>query len=995
MPEHSVKYTKPFQNDQDEGDGAAVAVIGSNHGSATRSRRVKFVAFVVVILLILNVIFLALFLNDRHRYNECKKSLQDGVKTTPSSSTHPQSGKPTQTHTNVTSTIPTPTKPDYGPGPWKKIRLPSYFKPRHYDVELVVELDKLIFSGYVVVTLNLTQETPYMYLHSNKLKISSRCIKKNGKSLDLKRYFWYSTNQFYVMETKEKLAPGEYKVRLEFTGILADDLVGLYRSTYKNKDNKEITIAATQLQATDARKVFPCFDEPALKATFNVTLVRAKDMISLTNMPRMRSENRSDTMVADYYYKTVIMPTYLLAFVVCDFGYLHATAGKQNQTSMKYYTSKGQIDQAELARSVGGKILDYFEGFFNISYPLPKADMIAVPDFQAGAMENWGLILYRETAMLFKEGQSSESNRERIVQVISHELAHMWFGNLVTPLWWDDLWLNEGFASFVEYIGVDYIYPDWNMNDAFINNDMFYALTLDALVTSHPILLPVNHPDEINEIFDSITYNKGASVIRMLEYFLTRNTFTKGLTNYLNAYAYGNAQTKDLWNHLTQACKSEGKDIDVAEIMDTWTLQMGQDRFNAAAFPGRSDADQNNTKFTSKFEYKWNIPFSVAVGNESANKKVEVAGRKITWMNKTAVKTTVAYERWDSSNQWIKGNIGQKGFYRVNYPTKNWDLLAQQLQYNHSVFSFGDKAGLIHDAFALANAGLLEFKYALNITRYLKDERNYIPWDAAMTYFTSLARIVPKTEKAYQGIRKYRFKLIKSNFERLGFFDNGTHLDKYLRIEGVYAACLARDEVCLKKTKELFDKWINNESYPLPPDLRFLVYFYGMSQSGEKEWDKTFERLLKTNVASERIKLMYGLAGIAEPWILNRYLQYSFLENKIKSQDSSYVISYVANANPIGRQFAWNFLKESWSTILKKYGSAFGFASSTFVNSVARFFSTKWELEEVEKLFKKYPESGSATRTRDQILETIRSNIQWRKKNEKQIEEWLSSFGLA
>ena len=449
------------------------------------------------------------------------------------------------------------------------------------------------------------------------------------------------------------------------------------------------------------------------------------------------------------------------------------------------------------------------------------------------------------------------------------------------------------------------------------------------------------------------------------------------------------------------ASKADGKFINVSDVMDTWTLQMGFPVVNVTEdssaiiltqqrFLADPDANQSNTKFTSKYGYKWEIPFTIAVGE--ANDDNKTSATEIVWMNKMSDKTIVSNKTWNPSRQWVKGNVGQNGFYRVNYPVNNWKLLAEQLKYNHLVFSLGDRAGLILDAFALADAGLLNFKYALDLTRYLKNETNYIPWDAGYSSLSSLTSILPKSEKIYQRLREYRFDLIKPNFDRLGFHDNGTHLDKYLRVDGVYAACGVRNKECLSKTKELFDKWIKNDSFQVIPDLRSVVYFYGISQNGEKEWDIAFNRLQKTNVASERRKLMYGLAGTSEPWIINRYLQYAFDETKIKSQDTSAVISYIANSNPIGRHFAWNFLKEMWPTILDKYGKGFGFSINRFVNGVASRFSTQWELEELQNLFKKYPESGSGTRAREQLLETVRANIQWRAQYEQPIEEWLDTL---
>ncbi len=334
-------------------------------------------------------------------------------------------------------------------------------------------------------------------------------------------------------------------------------------------------IATTQMQPTDARRALPCFDEPAFKSVFDVEIIHRANTSALSNgIERVEKEPIGDNgrWVVTKFKRVREMSTYLLAFVVSDFHYKEATT--KNGVLFRVWSRPEAVENTMYALKAGVDILNYFEEYFDFDYPLEKQDMMAVPDFAAGAMENWGLILYRETALLFDPLLNSASNQQRVAVVVSHELAHQWFGNLVTPEWWDDLWLNEGFASYVQYLGVDNIEPNWQMKLQFLVEELQPVFTEDALGTSHPVRVPVGAPSEINEIFDSISYEKGASIIRMLDNILTEDVFKEGLNYYLTERAYGNANSDDLWTVLTYADEDKGKN-DVKKIMDTWTLQMG------------------------------------------------------------------------------------------------------------------------------------------------------------------------------------------------------------------------------------------------------------------------------------------------------------------------------------------------------------------------------------------------------------------------------------
>ncbi|XP_078360659.1 glutamyl aminopeptidase-like isoform X2 [Oculina patagonica] len=704
----------------------------------------------------------------------------------------------------VSTSAPGPTTP--GTEAWWNVRLPKNIVPVHYDVLLYIDLKKLEFYGNVEILVNVSSPSENVLVHVNKMNITSASVEKasGGDPLEIKRKFWFEKNQFYVMIMNSALKKGQYKIKMEFRAWLTDDLAGLYKSTYKRKDGTEVTIAATQFQPTDARRTFPCFDEPALKATFTVTLAHDPNYKSLSNMP-IDTTKTKDNWQLDHFQKSPIMPTYLLAFVVCDFK--DKTVTSKGGTKMTFYAPPDQIDQVDYAKDVGVKMLDYMEDYFNIKYPLPKADMIAIPDFAAGAMENWGLITYRETALLYQPGASSESNKKRVASVVSHELAHMWFGNLVTMAWWDDLWLNEGFASFVEYYGVNATEPDWKMLDQFVVADMERAFTLDGLANSHPIKVPVNHPDEINEIFDSISYNKGASIIRMLQFHLGRDVFLKGLTNYLNKYRYGNTVTDDLWNALEKESCVQGSCKRVKQMMDTWTLQMGypvlnikdkgNGKFEVSQERFLYDRDANVTsKYKSDFNYTWVVPFTYFTDDDSTLKSKP--------LNMTSVEID-----WDGTG-WIKGNGGQTGFYRINYEQSQWDQLRGQLETEHTKLQLTDRAGLIDDAFNLARGGYIKYTIPLNITKYLSKEDEYVPWAAVDNNMGFITSIVPRSSPAYKFLEKYLYHQAMELYKKLGFTDTGSHLEKYKRSLVLSIMCGAGEASCLGNATKYFNAWMEN-----------------------------------------------------------------------------------------------------------------------------------------------------------------------------------------
>ncbi|RUS89958.1 hypothetical protein EGW08_002310, partial [Elysia chlorotica] len=689
------------------------------------------------------------------------------------------------------------------------MRLPSHVTPIHYDVEIQPFMysdnpKDFTYKGKVKILMQTHQAASNITLHTDLLTVDSRSIVVQGEipsATDPSYVSWERDDfrQFLILKLSGDLKAGSrYVLEMSYSAPMPGDMRGIYYSKYFSGGQTKYMLA-TQFGPTDARRAFPCFDEPALKATFNITLVRPDYLDSISNMPKVDSSStfiksvltnlkitkmelfielvtilfsfvfnctgskslqflsylsflshfsyeNGITYVKDVYAQTPKMSSYLLAFVVSDFAYTNATS--QSGIEYRAFSIRETVDETLYALDVGVKVIDEFQRYFQVPYPLPKQDMIAVPDFAAGAMENWGLIMYKQTAMLYKPGVSSQSNKERVATVVSHELAHMWFGDLVSPAWWDDTWLNEGFASFVEYLGIDHVQPEWNIFDKFVINDLQRAFAFDGRVTSHPVIVVVNTPAEINAAFDPISYSKGASIIRMMRHFLGEETFRNGITNYLKALKYDAAHHDRLWQILTKQASDDGKShIDVKSIMDTWTQQMNYPVVTVACdpqTPGHVNVRQERYledptavdpgTFASPFGYyRWTIPVTMTT---SQSPDFDTTDQGVMWMTKDQQTVTMdigASKLPDCSDpdSWLLANVQQVGFYRVNYPTGNWRALANQLNTNHTVFPVSNRAQMIDDAFNLVKAGHLDLNTAMQTTEYLNKEQDYIPWSTA------------------------------------------------------------------------------------------------------------------------------------------------------------------------------------------------------------------------------------------------------------------------
>ncbi|XP_054269208.1 aminopeptidase A-like isoform X1 [Macrosteles quadrilineatus] len=873
------------------------------------------------------------------------------------------------------------------PRVWESdFHLPSNIRPSFYSILVVPDLSTGVFSGAVTITLDISSPSDYLLVNIDGVRVSTTSLSRGSTKVRLRETFEYSPNQFWVVIPQESLQPGAYSLYMEYSGSLTKDIVGLYMTNYTDPTSgEERHIATTKFEPTYARRAFPCFDEPAFKAKFNVSIVRPSkgNYIALSNMNQVEEvpESPGPGLTTVKFDTSVPMSTYLACFIVCDFEHLPTIKTKRG-LDVNVYARSGQIQKMDYAQKIAASTIDFYIDYFGIDYPLPKLDLIAIPDFVSGAMENWGLITFRETSVLYDPDFSSSGNQVQVALTTTHELAHMWFGDLVTMKWWDDLWLNEGFATFIEFKGTHHNHPEWDIDTYFLVHDLSDALSLDATLSSHPIIKHVSHPDQITEIFDRISYAKGASVIRMLEGFMGPENFRQGVVSYLKNFQYKNADTNDLWQHLQQF--SNG--VNVPHVMDSWTRQMGYPLLTVTrkgdtvtVTQQRYTADKNATfdPNESKFKYKWDVP--VTIFTSSNNKPT------LNWLLMDNPSLSINVRGVD----WYKLNYHFVGFYRVNYPTEDWATLTKLLMDNITALDAADRANLIEDAFSLAESGRLDFSVALALTGFLAQETHIVVWDLASNHLLNIDAHLLYTP-AYSDYRHYLRKLISPhiNDSLWNFSPDATFLQRSQQVKMISLGCRAGVPACLDKVKQMFNTFLENGTKP-HVEIRNVVYSFGMAESGEQQWDRMWDKYLAETDPQEKGRLRRSLATIKEPWILARLIERAKNEDYVRSQDYFGLMAAIAG-NPVGNNLLWDWVRANWQYLVDRFtlnNRSFG----RLLPYVAGSFSSDIKLKEVEQFIAQHPEAGAGEAGRRATLESIKLNIAWLEKHLAPLTEWLKT----
>ncbi|KAF0880152.1 ERAP1 aminopeptidase, partial [Crocuta crocuta] len=894
------------------------------------------------------------------------------------------------------------------PFPWNKIRLPEHISPVHYDLMIHANLTTLTFEGTTQIEITASQPTSTIILHSHRLQISKATLKKRvGERLTTEplRVLEYPPHEQIALLAHKPLVVGlQYTVVIDYAGALSEHLNGFYKSTYRTKEGEVRVLASTHFEPTTARMAFPCFDEPAFKANFSVKIRREPRHLALSNMPLVESVTVAEGLIEDHFDVTVKMSTYLVAFIISDFKSISKITKSGIKVSV--YAVPDKIHQADYALDAAVTLLDFYEDYFSIPYPLPKQDLAAIPDFEVGAMENWGLITYRESALLFDAEKSSASNKLGITLTVSHELAHQWFGNLVTMEWWNDLWLNEGFAKFMEFVSVTVTHPELKVEDYFFGK-CFHVMEVDALNSSHPVSTPVENSAQIREMFDEVSYVKGACILNMLRDYLSADVFKSGIVQYLQKYSYKNTKNEDLWNSMASICPADGtqrmdgfcsrsshssssshwrqEGPDVKTMMNTWTLQKGFPLITITVRGRNVHMKQEHYRKgpddTSETGYLWHVPLTFITSKSDSVQR---------FLLKTETDVLILPEEVE----WIKFNVGMNGYYIVHYEDDGWDSLSGLLRGAHTTISSNDRASLINNAFQLVSNGKLSIEKALDLTLYLKHETEIMPVFQGLNELIPMYKLMEKRDmkEVENQFKAFLIRLLRDLIDNQTWTDEGSVSQRMLRSRLLLFACMCKYQPCIQRAEAYFREWKEaNGNFSLPSDVTLAVF--SVAVQNPEGWDFLYSKYQSSLSSTEKDEIELALTISQNKEKLQWLLDEGFKGDKIKLQEFPHILSGVGR-NPVGYPLAWQFLRENWDKLTQKF--ELGSSSLTImVVGTTNQFSTRARLEEVKGFFSSLKENSSQLRCVQQTIETIEENIRWMDKNFDKIRVWLQSEKLA
>jgi puromycin-sensitive aminopeptidase len=848
-----------------------------------------------------------------------------------------------------------------------RYRLPRTVIPSRYAITIEPDLDAATFRGEQRVAVEVTEAVDEVVLNASELEIDEAWLEPaaGGERRDATVTLDAETERA-SLKVAMLLEPGAWVLSCRFRGVLNDKLTGFYRSTFTDDNGDEHTIAVTQFEATHARKAFPCWDEPELKAVYSITLVIAAGLTAVSNAGEVSNEAAADGRRRVTFADTMKISTYLVAFVV---GPLEATAPLLiDGTPLRVVHPPAKGHLTDFALESASFALGWFARYYAIPYAGDKCDLIAVPDFAFGAMENLGCITFREVLLLVDPERSTQPELMNVADVIHHELAHMWFGDLVTMKWWNGIWLNEAFATFMEIKATDAFRPEWERWVSF-GLSRTAAFEVDSLHSTRPIEFEVVSPEDAEGMFDVLTYEKGAAVLRMLEQYLGEDVFRDGIRHYLSMHQYSNTETTDLWDAIEE---SSGEPV--RQIMDSWifqggypvveaelvgdrTLRLRQERFRYPVSDGEGDRDIDGGDGAGGAEPLWSAPILLSWSSS--------AGTHHDRVLLTAREHDVELpERPD----WVHVNAGGSGFYRTRYRGALRDGLIAHV----GELSPLERYDLIDDAFASVLQGRSTAAEFIDLARSFADDTDLAVWQRLAGAFSALDRIVDDATRVR--LQATVRALAAPALHRMGWApgDDESDRDRQTRatlfeLVGVVGA----DDDVVAHARAMHDDYVDDPNQVDPAMAAAAVNV--ISDRGDAEDFETFlERFRKTDNPQEEMRYLYSLARFRDEDSFGRMLDLCLSE--VRTQNAPFVLAR-ALTNRANGSDAWDFIRRNWSTLLERL------PSSTIVRMAEgiRTLSDPAVAQDVTRFFAEHP-LPQASKTIAQHLERMRVNVAFRER---------------
>ena len=847
-------------------------------------------------------------------------------------------------------------------------KLPKEVVPTEYAIRIVPNLENFTFAGSETVKLNVRSRVHELVLNVLELKIEAASV--DGKELPLSAIKTDNEKELATLTLPSELAAGDHLLTLRFTGKINQQGQGLFYMRYQEQGSgARKVMLGTQFEATDARRFFPCWDEPAFRARFQLTVVVPENWLAVSNMP-IESEKKVEGGKEVRFAPTPPMSSYLNVFVAGELDFIESQVGP---TQIRVIATKGKAELGRYALEVSAEILKYYNDYFGAPYPLPKLDQIAIPGGFGGAMENWGGITYYEAVLLFDPKNSSAETKQDIYEVLAHEMAHMWFGDLVTMAWWDNLWLNEGFASWMGSKCTAHFNPQWEVwlarelpRDPTRRTGIAKeaAMEGDARSTTHPIQQRIATEAQANSAFDDITYKKGQSFLRMLESFLGEGVFRDGIRAYIAAHKYSNTTTADLWNALSDASNKS-----VGEIAAGWTEQPGFPVVNIKR-ETESKVRLTQERFTVNFKNApsllWQIALTYSVVGEKA--------ATLLMTDKSAALENIPADRA------LKLNVNGAGNYRVGYDDPSWQLLLKALP-NLGV---EDRVNLMSDAWALVQAGRAPVSFYFGLIEKLPASTDLAEGEQIIDVFEFINRLLIDSA-AREGFQTYARSFLRPTFAVLGWDPKpGESVAAATRLRASLVRALGdlNDPEIIAGCRERFEKYVANP-VSLPPDLRAPVLAVVGRYADEKTWNTLHELGLKTTSSENKQNYYNALACATDPKLVKKTLAIA-LTDELSTSRATFLVSRVArdSGHP---DIAWEFAKTNMKALLAKVDAA---GANRYAPSLFSFFSENSRADELESYAKKNLPQATAPHVA-KAMEEIQFRTEFKKRLTTQLNAWI------